>query len=183
MKILHLDSSITGEHSVTRRLSQKVVERILAQQPQAQVTYHDLVEQPYSHMQLADLTSDNPTLKALKESDVVVMGAPMYNLSIPTQLKAWFDRVVLAGETFRYTEKGPEGLLPSKKVIVVGGQGGVYGQNHQSDYVQTVLRFMGIEPLVIQAQGVNMGEDLKNQALEQALQAVDTQVPAYLSGD
>jgi FMN-dependent NADH-azoreductase len=109
-------------------------------------------------------------------ADVIVVGAPMYNFSVPTQLKAWVDRVAQVGRTFKYTEKGPQGLAGGKTVIVASTRGGIYSTNpalagldHQESYLKTVLGFFGITDVqFVRAEGVAMGDDAKAQALRAA---------------
>jgi FMN-dependent NADH-azoreductase len=115
---------------------------------------------------------------------VVVIGAPLYNFSIPSQLKAWIDRVAQAGRTFRYTAAGPEGLAKGKTVIVVSTRGGVYSTSeggrameHQESLLQTVLGFMGVTDVrFVRAEGIAMGPDAKAAALAQAEQAIHSQL-------
>ncbi|MEO5670490.1 MAG: NAD(P)H-dependent oxidoreductase, partial [Ramlibacter sp.] len=109
-------------------------------------------------------------------ADVVVVGAPMYNFSVPSQLKAWIDRVAQAGRTFTYTDKGPKGLASGKTVIVASSRGGVYSTNpalagldHQESYLKTVFGFFGITDIrFVRAEGVAMGDAAKAQALSAA---------------
>lgn len=144
MKVLHIDSSITGPQSVSRQLSQETVEHWLAHHPEAQVEYLDLAlaaPKPLSRDALGFRMSlgDSPTEQQARENatseaavtqllsaDVIVIGAPLYNFTIPAQLKAWLDRIAQAGRTFKYTENGPVGLLGDKTVILVLSRGGVY---------------------------------------------------------
>src|SRR6202163_3948955 len=153
-RILHIDASPLGRNSISRKLTATVVEHLKAGSPQALVSYRDLIATPVSHLGgellqvwggTADaVPPDNATVRedaALTEellseflaADVVVIGAPMFNFSIPSQLKAWIDRIVRAGRTFRYTEKGPVGLAGAKKAIVVSSRGGIYaGLPHEA---------------------------------------------------
>src|SRR5260221_10620572 len=140
MNILHLDSSAIWPYSVSRLLSAEVVEALKARHPDSDVTYHDLATDPVLHLSPAHLSAfqggevSDPDLGAdiarggaymdeLFAADVIVIGAPMYNFSIPSQLKAWVDRVVVAGKTFRYSDSGPEGLVPpGKQVFIVASR-------------------------------------------------------------
>ena len=118
MKILHIDSSIQGAGSATRELTREIVARLKATRPDAQIIYRDLVAEELSHFSQAafkrsdelEAARNTAVLEEFLAADVLVIGAPLYNFSIPTQLKAWVDRIVIAGRTFRYTERGPEGL-------------------------------------------------------------------------
>src|SRR5436190_21688457 len=152
MKLLHLDSSALGTHSVTRELSAAIVRSWTRSHPDVEVGYRDLVKDPLPHWTPAGDAAD-PAVRAGSEAmdeflaaDVVVIGAPMYNFGIPSQLKAWIDRVAQAGRTFKYTEKGPVGLAAGKTVIVASSRGGMYSANpalavldHQESYLKTVF--------------------------------------------
>lgn len=149
MKLLHIDSSILGDNSASRQLSAGVVKAWQAAEPGVEVTYRDVAAEGINHFsgatlgalgtpaeqrnaaqqQEADLSAK--TLAEFLAADAVVLAAPMYNFTIPTQLKAWIDRIAVAGQTFRYTEAGPEGLCGNKKVIIVSTSGGLHvGQSH-----------------------------------------------------
>ena len=109
-------------------------------------------------------------------AEIVVVGAPMYNFSIPSQLKAWIDRLAVAGKTFRYTEKGPEGLAGGKKVIVASSRGGFYRPDtqaafldHQESYLRSVFGFFGITDVTfIRAEGVALGAEQRAKAIDAA---------------
>ncbi|OLP58421.1 FMN-dependent NADH-azoreductase [Xaviernesmea oryzae] len=180
MNILHIDSGILGEHSVSRRLTAAIVERLRAEHPEAQVTTHDLVAEPVGHLTGADLGAAPAGRDVLSEflaADIVVVGAPMYNFTIPSQLKAWIDRLLVAGTTFRYTESGPEGLAGGRKVIIASARGGVYGAgtpmatlDHQEPFLHNVLSFIGVTDIeVVRAEGLAMGPDAKAASIEAAL--------------
>jgi FMN-dependent NADH-azoreductase len=188
MKLLHIDSSILGDNSASRQLSQTVVEAIKAVTPGAQVTSRDLATDALSHFSAATLlAAGTPAQKrdaaqqheaelnstALSEflaADTVVIGAPMYNFTIPTQLKAWIDRICVAGQTFRYTEAGPEGLCGGKKVIVVSTAGGIHagqasGAAHE-DYLKLLFGFIGVTDIhFIRAEGLAYGDEARGKAI------------------
>ena len=144
MKLLHIDSSVQGDQSASRQLTAHVVEGLRASNPGAKVTYRDLAVAPIAHLSAGvlgarfdatsaekldddarrDIADGNSALAEFLAADVVVIGAPMYNFSIPSQLKAWIDRISVAGSTFRYTATGPEGLAKGKKVIIASSRGG-----------------------------------------------------------
>ena len=180
MKILHLDTSITGEQSTSRRLTARIAESLRAASPEATTTYRDLAKDPLPHFSIADASeSDRAAAAAILEeflaSDVVVIGAPMYNFSIPSQLKAWIDSIAVAGKTFRYTEHGPEGLAGGKRVIVASTRGGIYSDgpmaayDFQETYLRTVFGFIGITDVeFVRAEGVAM-QDVRDAAIERAL--------------
>lgn len=195
MKILHIDSSSLGEHSVSRQLSAQIVAQLKSHDAAAQVTARDVAAAPPAHLTgeilaagFVDPAQWNDYQKAQKAlgeeiineflaADVIVVGAPMYNFSIPSQLKAWIDRICVAGLTFRYTEAGPQGLAGGKKVIVASSRGSQFGAGNpldfQEDYLKTVFGFLGIsEVTVIRAEGVSISEDIKKAALAAASQEI-----------
>lgn len=193
MNVLHIDSGILGDHSVSRRLTAAVVAQIKAEQPAAAVTYRDLVASPLPHLsgahlmaanarpeeidaQIASDVEDSKTvLEEFLAADTVVLGAPMYNFSLPSQLKAWIDRIAVAGKTFRYTAEGPEGLANGKKVVIVSTRGGHYSagpaavMDHQESYLKAVLGFIGITDVeIVRAEGLNLSADSKIEAISEA---------------
>jgi FMN-dependent NADH-azoreductase len=187
MKLLHIDSSILGENSVTRQLSAAIVERLQRAGPTREVTHRDLAAEPLPHLTLGHLPSDavgdGPVSQAVLDeflaADIVVVGAPMYNFTLPSQLKAWLDRILIAGTTFRYGPQGPEGLAGGKRVIVAIARGGLYGPGapsasfeHLETYLRAVFAFIGIVPEVIVAEGVKAGLEQRSSALNTALEAV-----------
>jgi FMN-dependent NADH-azoreductase len=203
MKLLHIDSSPLGGNSVSRQLSQRVVAQWRATHTGTVVEYLDLAVDTPTHLSTdslgfrlgldaANLTDiqrrENEVSERLVSqflaAEVVVIGAPMYNFSIPTQLKAWIDRVAQVGRTFAYTDKGPQGLAGGKKVIIASSRGGVYSTNpalagldHQESYLKAVLGFFGITDVqVIRAEGVAMGDAAKAQALNAAHLAIKASV-------
>lgn len=183
MNILHIDSGIFVEQSVSRKLSRDIVNH-LTQQGKVNVTHRDLVVNSVPHLDAETLLADNNPLSAeiiseVQAADVLVIGAPMYNFTIPTQLKAWLDRVLKAGVTFKYTEQGPVGLLQGKTAYIASGRGGVYSQgeaaalDHQESYLRNALAFIGITDVhVVRAEGLNLGEEPRQQALAAAEQAI-----------
>jgi FMN-dependent NADH-azoreductase len=193
MKLLHVDSSILGANSVSRILSSEIVAAERRRHPGIEVAYRDLGAEPIDHLSGAHLAAaqgaspESPELQrdieagqtALDEflaADIVVVGAPMYNFGVSSQLKAWIDRLAIAGKTFRYTEKGPEGLAGGKKVIVASSRGGVYSGesaiaflDHQEGYLRVVFGFFGVTDLTfIRAEGIALGPDQREQAIAQA---------------
>lgn len=186
MKLLHIDSSILGENSVSRSISTAVVERLRQATPDLEVVTRDLAAEPLPHLLPAALgiggtpdAESQAVLREFLEADTVVIGAPMYNFTIPTQLKAWLDRILVAGRTFRYTEAGPEGLAGGRRVIVVVSRGGFYGAGtpaaaaeHAETYLRLVLGFVGItDPEFIVAEGIALGPDQRAAALQGGLEA------------
>lgn len=193
MKILHVDTSITGPASVSRTLSAEIVEIERLRHPGADVIVRDLAAEPIGHLSGAhllaaqgtvpeeqllrnDLAAGQGALKEFLAADVVVVGAPMYNFTIPSQLKAWIDRIAVPGATFRYTEKGPEGLAGSKKLIVASSRGGFYGPgtpaealDHQETYLRAIFGFFGITDVtIVRAEGIALGEQARAKAIDGA---------------
>jgi FMN-dependent NADH-azoreductase len=172
--ILHIDSSITGENSVSRVISRSIFDQLRAGDPAGEVIYRDLTAEPLPHLTLEAL-ADTAVLDEFLAADAVVIGAPMYNFSLPTQLKAWIDRILVAGKTFRYTEDGPVGLVPGKRVIVALARGGHYNDaamaalEHLETYLRAVFGFIGVEPEFVAADGINLGPEHRESAVRNAL--------------
>lgn len=182
MKVLHIDSSIMGGASVSRQLSQAIVAQLTAKHVGTQVDYLDLAQQPVPHLTAEILMGQDAEQAALGEkilqqyldADVVVVGAAMYNFGLSSALKAWIDRISVAGKTFTYTENGPVGLAGNKKAYIASSRGGVYGADSPADFqeglLQTVFGFTGVNDVeIIRAEGVNMGAELKDKALADAM--------------
>ncbi len=180
MTILHIDSSITGENSVSRVLTQRILEQLRAQHPEAEVVRRDLVAEPLEHLTFGAL-ADTSVLDEFLAADTVVVGAPMYNFTVPSQLKAWLDRIVVNGRTFRYSADGkPEGLAGGKRVIVGLSRGGYYGPEqgnadfeHLESYLRIIFRFVGLEPEFVRADGINLGPEVKAKSVAAALGEVE----------
>lgn len=175
MTILHLDSSINGENSASRVLSRSIVEQIDSASNASELVYRDLAANPLAHLTLESF-ADTSILEEFLRADTVVIGAPMYNFTLPTQLKAWLDRILVAGATFRYTDKGPEGLCGGKRVIIALARGGVYADGsaaaaleHLETYLRGVFNFIGIEPEFVAADGLAMGPTQREDSIRQAL--------------
>ena len=193
MKLLHVDSSILGSNSVSRTLSAAIVAAERQRHAGLDVSYRDLGAAPVAHLSgdhLAafqgaapeavtlqqDLAAGMAALDEFLAADIVVVGAPMYNFGIPSQLKAWIDRLAVAGKTFRYTEKGPEGLAGGKIVLVASARGGFYGADapaafldHQETYLRGVFGFFGITDVTfIRAEGIAVGADQRQAAIAAA---------------
>jgi FMN-dependent NADH-azoreductase len=193
MNVLHIDSGILGDHSVSRRLSAAVVAQIKAEQPDATITYRDVVANPLSHLSGAHLMAANAkpedidakiaadnvegaaVLEEFLAADTIVLGVPMYNFSLPSQLKTWIDRIAVNGKTFSYSADGPKGLAGGKKVIVVSTRGGHYSagpaavMDHQESYLKAVLGFVGITDIeIVRAEGLNLSPDSKIEAISEA---------------
>lgn len=191
MNVLHLDSSILGDASVSRKLTREVVEQLRGDDANLNVAYRDLATQPVAHLtgeilatrgtavdhlnelQAREARLDDELHAELQAADVLVIGAPIYNFSVPTGLKAWIDRVAVAGRTFRYTDKGPEGLVKGKRAIVVATSGGMYADSPMDGayvgYLKVLLGFLGITDVeVVRAEGLAMGDQVRAHALANA---------------
>ncbi len=185
MKLLQVDSSIQGERSASRAVTAEIVSRWRAAIPDLEVSYLDLTAESMPHLSggslaRADQSEAQRNDRLLTEflaSEVVVIGAPMYNFTVPTQLKAWLDRILVAGKTFRYTASGPVGLAGDKRVIVAISRGGIYAQNAFGEHVETYLRdvfaFIGIKDLTfVRAEGLAISAESRQKGLSAALAAI-----------
>lgn len=188
MNILHIDSSILGTKSLTRPLSALIVDRLVAANPGARVEHRDLGEKPIDHLTGEEFAARGKTtdsvLEQFKASDVLVIGSPMYNWTISSQLKAWIDRVAVAGETFAYTPQGPKGLAGGKRIIVVTGRGSSMldqryeGYDHQEPYLRAVFRFLGIDNVTfVHAQGVALAPDARATVVAKAEAEIERVFP------
>lgn len=198
MKLLHIDSSILGGNSVSRTLTARIVAAEEALHPGIAVIRRDLGAAPISHLTgehlaarqgavpegsaiRADVAVSEEALEEFLAADIVVVGAPMYNFSVPSQLKAWIDRIAVAGRTFRYGEAGPVGLAGGKTVIVASSRGGFYGPGtpnaaleHQESYLRAVFAFLGVTDIrFVRTEGVALGEDQKTRSLRDAEAVID----------
>ena len=198
MKLLHIDSSVLGAGSASRELSADIVARQVKLHPGLEVIYRDLATDAALHLspahlaafqgqavtdaQLgADLSKGGAYLQELFDADIIVVGAPMYNFSIPSQLKAWIDRVVVAGKTFRYGANGPEGLLSSaKQVFIASSRGNVYAPGspaapfeHHESYLTSILKFIGLTDVtVVRAEGLGFGPEARQAAMGKAREQI-----------
>lgn len=193
MTLLHVDSSILGPGSVSRHLSAAIVAAQQALHPGIEVVRRDLATDTIDHLtgqHLAaahgavpeaaalrdDIAAGSAALDEFLAADIVVIGAPMYNFAIPSQLKAWIDRLAVAGRTFRYSEAGVEGLAGGKTVIIASSRGGYYGDgtpiaflDHQETYLRGVFGFFGITDIrFIRAEGIALGDAQREQAIAAA---------------
>ena len=195
MKLLHIDSSVLGPHSVSRQVSAAIVDRLRQTTPDLQILYRDLTLTPLAHLSGShlsagqgsvpepalqqDLAAGEAVLEEFLAADIVVLGAPMYNFTLPSQLKAWIDRIVVAGKTFKYGAQGAEGLAGNKRVIIAISRGGFYGAGtpaaageHLETYLRWMFGFIGVaNPEFIFADGIKFGPEHREKALADALQA------------
>lgn len=188
---LVIDSAATGNASVSRTLVREAVEALKAQGATT-VVYRDLDAAPVPHLTgeiVAGVRATPETasehgaralsdtlIAELRAADTIVIGAPMYNFSVPTTLRSWFDHVLRAGETFRYTEQGPQGLLGAKKVIVVESRGGLYSEgpatayDFQEPYLRHLLGFMGLTDVTfVRAEKIGFGPEARDAAITAAI--------------
>lgn len=197
MNILHIDASASDDAtSHTRRMSGDLVERLKAANPDATVVYRDVVAMQLPHVDMTirhAWTSENggdpklaetmsrskPLVDELKAADIVVVGSPMYNFTVPSTLKAWIDHVSIAGQTFSYTAEGPRGLLSGKAYLVLSS-GGIYSQgpfaanDHLSTYLEAIFRFLGIQEIeVVRAEGIAYGPERDQAAMASAAERID----------
>ena len=189
-RVLHIDSSLFSENGASSTLARAFIDTLRQRAPGLEVRHHDLGRDPVPHLDAARLTAigtpagertpeqqaiaaqADALIAELQAADLLVLGAPMYNFAIPTQLKAWFDHVARAGTTFRYTENGPEGLLRGKRAVVFASRGGVH-RDRDTDtvvpYLRTMLGFVSIDDLeIVYAEGLNMGDAQREAGLADA---------------
>jgi len=191
MKLLHIDSSILGTQSASRALSAAVVAARKAADPGLEVTYRDLDATPLPHLSGGSLAKADPAeagaaeqvLQEFLEADVVVVGAPMYNFGIPSTLKAWIDRLAVAGRTFRYNAQGmAEGLAGGKQVVVASSRGGFHqssGMDFQEPYLRHMFGFMGIDDVrFVRAEGLAVSPEQRAASMQEALASIAPELAA-----
>lgn len=186
--LLKIHSSLHGDRGQSSVLADRFADRWLARHPDGKVITRDLAANPVPHLTRErfqafltapnertptqhQMVADSDTLIAeLNSADTIVLGAPMYNFSVPSVLRAYFDHIARAGVTFRYTANGPEGLLEGKKAVVFITRGGIYGEGHsQTEYVRQFLGFIGITDVdIIHVEGLAMNENTKAESLSTA---------------
>jgi FMN-dependent NADH-azoreductase len=197
MKILHIISSPRGEASFSIKLGNAIVEKLQAANPGSTVKVRNLTNTPFPHLEEVHLNSfftpaENRTpeqleavkhsdsaIAEIKDADVIVIGAPIYNFNIHSTLKAWIDHISRAGQTFSYGEQGPVGLVKDKKVYIAISSGGVYTEgpykvyDFAAPYLTAFLGFLGMtDTTVFRVEGINV-PDLKDSALEKAIQSIE----------
>jgi FMN-dependent NADH-azoreductase len=191
MKVLHIDSSILGEHSATRVLSRAIVSRLTADEPGSEVAYVDLAADSLPHLSggslaqadQAEAARDAQAMSDFLAADVIVVGAPMCNFAIPSQLKAWIDRVVVAGKTFRYGQSGPEGLVKGKRVFVAVARGSVYAPGSPAEFAESYLKhvfgFIGVSDVTfVRAEGLGLSPEHREKGMNAALATIPAPVAA-----
>jgi FMN-dependent NADH-azoreductase len=188
MKILQIKSSVFNGNGQSSRLADEFVARLHEQDLEAELIQRDLVADPVPHLdgaragaffakpeergpeQRAVIAYSDALIDELRGADVLVLGLPMYNFGVPSQLKAWFDHIARAGVTFKYTEKGAVGLLTGKKAYVFATRGGVYGEHDaQTEFVRQFLGFIGIANVeFVYAEGLAISPESRNNSLAAA---------------
>jgi FMN-dependent NADH-azoreductase len=189
MNLLHIDSSILGANSASRLLSRELVSRLRADNPGAEVKYLDLAADSLPHLSGESLAQSDQgetarNAQAMSDflaADVIVIGAPMYNFGIPSQLKAWIDRIVVKDKTFRYTQAGPEGLAKGKRVFVAVSRGSFYAPGSPAEfaesYLKHVLGFIGITDVTfVRAEGLGISPEQRTKSLNTALATIHTPI-------
>ncbi|MDB5482015.1 MAG: FMN-dependent NADH-azoreductase [Caulobacteraceae bacterium] len=203
MKLLHIDSSVLGESSASRQISAAIVTALSDTTPGLEVVRRDLEAAPLPHLSAKLLPTIRPdaggqssaaetdeaaaVLQEFLDADIVVIGAPMYNFTVSTQLKAWIDRILIAGKTFAYSEAGPTGLAGGKRVIVASSRGGLYAPGMPSEandfhetYLGAVFRFIGVETIeIVRAEGLAYGPDQREAALSAALASIPSLAASF----
>jgi FMN-dependent NADH-azoreductase len=197
MKLLHIDSSILGTHSASREIGAAWVDAWRRANPDSVTVYRDLATDPLTHLtadvamaraapnDINDSTlrqrvdADEVVIKEFLEAEVVVIGAPMYNFSVPSQLKAWIDRIVVAGRTFKYGATGPIGLAAGKKVVIISTRGGVHSEgpssafDHQESYLRSVFTFIGVTDIeFVRAEGLHVSAEKRAESMSAAHTAI-----------
>jgi FMN-dependent NADH-azoreductase len=193
---LIVSSSASGAESISNRIAAALVERLRALDPAIHVIERDIGTQPLPHLAPDTLAAvrgepNSPAERAaralsdsliaeLSAADIVVIGSPMYNFGISSTLKAWFDFVLRAGVTFRYTENGPQGLMTGKKAVVIESRGGLYSEgpaaamDSQESHLRTMLGFIGITDVTfVRAERLSFGPDAVEAALNEAAETLD----------
>jgi FMN-dependent NADH-azoreductase len=199
MNILQIKSSLFGDDGQSSRLADEFVAALLERNPGAELLVRDLVRDPVPHLDAArlaafgarnDATPEQRTvvgysdalIEELRRADVLVIGLPMYNFGVPSQLKAWYDHIARAGITFRYTETGEaQGLLTGKKAYIFAARGGEYaasGNDWQAHFVRVILGFIGIKDVeFVFAEGLAISEERRNASIAAARHSLRTLVP------
>jgi FMN-dependent NADH-azoreductase len=190
-KVLIIDSAATGDASVSRKLTAEVAERLSTRDPNAHIVRRDIGASPVPHLtaetvgairgvasteaEREALALSDALIEEVKQADLIVIGAPMYNFGMASTLKTWFDHILRAGVTFRYTEAGPEGLVKGKKAVVIETRAGFYSEgpaavmDNQEPHIRTLLGFMGITDVTfIRAEKLAFGPDAAAAAIADA---------------
>lgn len=188
--LLQINSSLFSDHGNSSVLANDFVEQWQRSHPNDAVIVRDLGANPVAHLsqahvgaffaaaadrdgaQRAIIAESDALIEEVRKADIIVLAVPMYNFGVPSQLKSWLDQLARAGVTFHYTENGPVGLLDNKPVIVFAARGGLYAgteNDHQTPFLKQFLGFIGLTNITfVYAEGVNLGDEVKASALDQA---------------
>lgn len=194
-RLLQINASLFADQGQSSRLAQRFVDAWRDRHPDAEVVVRDLTRDPLPHLdaarfsafatppeardaaQVSIVAESDALIEELRAADLVVLGLPMYNFGVPSQLKSWFDHLARAGVTFRYTPDGPVGLVGDRRVIVFAARGGRYAGtplDTQTGFVRNFLRFIGIESVeFVYAEGLNLGDEHRRDALADAGAAIE----------
>jgi FMN-dependent NADH-azoreductase len=191
-KVLIIDSAATGEASVSHKLTDQFADRLRRHDPSVRITRRDIGAAPIPHLTAetvgairgaeaetdaarAALALSDRLIAEVKDADVIVIGAPMYNFGMASTLKTWFDHILRAGITFRYSAEGPEGLVKGKKAVVIESRAGLYSEgpaavmDHQEPHIRTLLSFMGVTDVTfVRAEKLAFGPDAASAAIAEA---------------
>ncbi|CAN5398016.1 FMN-dependent NADH-azoreductase AzoR2 [soil metagenome] len=201
MKLLHIDSSALGDNSASRPLTAEVVAGFRDRESNVEVIYRDLDKHAPAHLTgmvlaaqaadaatlspevLADVRYGNALIAEFLAADVIVIGAPMYNFSIPTPLKAWIDRIVKAGITFKYDANGAVGLATGKRAVIVSSRGGKLPNDspldHQESYLRGMLGFIGVTDVtIVRADGLAYGPEAAAASIAGARESITRDLAA-----
>jgi len=198
MKLLKLTSGLFGDNSQSTQLANHFVERLQSVNSDLQLTNRDLISEPIPHLDASIISAfmsepsertseqtdivnfSNALIEEIKQADTIVLGLPMYNFGVPSQLKAYFDQLARAGVTFKYTDTGPVGLLEDKPVYVLAARGGLHqglASDSQTGFIKTMFQFLGLKNVnIIYAEGLNMGESTHSQAIETAHKMIESEI-------
>lgn len=198
MKLLKLTSGLFGDNSQSTQLANHFVERLQSVNSDLQLTNRDLISEPIPHLDASIISAfmsepsertseqtdivnfSNALIEEIKQADTIVLGLPMYNFGVPSQLKAYFDQLARAGVTFKYTDTGPVGLLEDKPVYVLAARGGLHqglASDSQTGFIKTMFQFLGLKNVnIIYAEGLNMGESTHSQAIEAAHKMIESEI-------
>jgi FMN-dependent NADH-azoreductase len=191
-KLLYVRTSLYGERGQSSQLAERFIADWVDRNPNGRVITRDLAEDPVPHLtaerfQAFSIPPENRTpeqqaivaysdalIDELRSADTIVFGVPMYNFSVPSTLRAYFDHIARAGVTFRYTSSGPEGLLKGRRTLVFGARGGVYaeGSDTQTPYLRQFLGFLGLQPEFVFAEGLALGEESRQRSVAQARERI-----------
>jgi FMN-dependent NADH-azoreductase len=190
--LLYVRTSLHGTQGASSQLAERFVAEWQSRNPGGRVITRDLAADPVPHLTAerfqafstppADRTPEqravaeysDALIDELRSADTIVLGVPMYNFGVPSTLRAYFDHIARAGVTFRYTSAGPEGLLAGRRAYVFVTRGGVYGgsADSQAPYLRQFLRFIGIEPEFVFAEGLGLGEESRQKSLATAREQI-----------